>query len=75
MTDTNLIDINYIICPHCHKSIVLREKMFGEPSPKCPDCGEQILEWLDDYNVDFTVAGGTGAQREGRKRFGGRKPL
>jgi len=62
-----------VICPHCKQAVKLGIKSFGQPSPPCPNCGEQILTWLEDYNVDFRVVGGTGAYRQGRKRFGGNK--
>ena len=64
-----------IICPFCGETVEIPEKKFGQPSPACPECGKQIIEWFDDYNADFRVAGGTGAQREGRKRFGGHRNL
>jgi len=66
------------ICPHCKFLVKVGIKVWGEPSPKCPNCGEQILDWLenkDEYHTDFRVAGGTGAQKGGIKKFGGRKPL
>lgn len=64
-----------IMCPHCEEHIFIQEKKWGEDSPQCPFCKKHILSWLEDgeYNVNFRVAGGTGAMKQGRKRFGGHR--
>ena len=64
-----------LVCPYCKETVEVSEKKWGEESPPCPHCRTVVPWWLQggEYNVDFVVAGGTGAQRQGRKKFGGHK--
>ena len=63
-------------CPKCGREAEVPEKKWGENTPPCPFCGAEVLWWLEEeYNVDFRVAGGTGAYRQGRKKWGGHKSL
>jgi len=67
-----------VTCPTCKGLIPRQHKKFGEESKRCPICGNVVYEWIidkDNYNVDFRVAGGTGAMRQGRRKWGGHKPL
>lgn len=78
MTDIEERFKDMMFCPNCESIIPKPEKKFGEPSKQCPICGAVIYEWLidkDEYNVYFRVAGGTGAMRQGMRKWGGTKPL
>ena len=61
-------------CPKCNEFVEVPEKKWGENTPPCPICGKVFMWWLEeDYNVNFRVAGGTGAYKQGKKKWGGHR--
>jgi len=64
-----------LICPKCNKEVELPDSRFGVSDPPCPHCGEEILWFLqeDGEFIEFRVQGGTGAYKQGKKKWGGHK--